>query len=461
VTSADFDLVVIGAGSAGRDAANTAARDHGARVAIVENTRWGGSCPNVACKPTKAYLVAADLVRDLRTIGPDLGLPAPPGRIDLALVRAWKDTLRKTQERWLEDLRDSGYETVSGTAALEDTRTVRVGERTLTSDRILIATGSRTAVPPIDGLEDWIDHISALELDELPESMLVVGGGPVGLEFAQAFARFGTRVTIAQTNERISPRSDHDASRVLTEALVEEGIDIVTGTSVSKIEGNRAVLGNGRTVEAERIFLASGRQPNVEDLGLDRIGVETTRAGIVVDEHMRTAADGVWAAGDVTGLHQFTPVAQYQARIAVADMFGEGRAADYSWLPTAIFTDPELASVGLAEADAQTNGIEVGTSVQPISNVTRSQYVRERHGLFKVVYDNATGRVVGVHVVSRNASDVVQGLALGLARGVTVDELATVHHVYPSWGEGVKGAAEQAPRTKRLRAGTGIPRSSR
>jgi mercuric reductase len=457
--AADFDLLVLGAGSAGRDAANTAKRAHDARVAIVESTRWGGSCPNVACKPTKAYLVAADLIRDLRTIGPDLGLPVPPERADLALIRAWKDSLKKSQEKWIQDLRASGFATVSGGASFEDPHTVRVDGRRLTAERVLIATGSRTAVPPIDGLADWIDHISALELDQLPESMLVIGGGPVGLEFAQAFARFGSRVTIVQGNERISPRSDHDASAALTEALLEDRIEIVTGTQVARIDDGQATLAGGRTVEAEHVFLASGRRPNVEELNLEGVGVETTRTGIVVDEQMRTTADGIWAAGDVKGHHQFTPVAQYEARIAVADMFGEERRADYSLLPTAIFTDPELASVGLTEADARNEGFEVGTSINPISNVTRSQYVRERHGLFKLVYDGSNGRVLGVHVVSRNASDVVQSLALALAREVTVDDLAAVHHIYPSWGEGVKAAAEQAVRTKRLRAGTGTFRS--
>lgn len=277
--------------------------------------------------------------------------------------------------------------------------------------------------------------------------------------FAQAFRRFGTRVTIVQHAARISPRSDHDASAALTDALLDEGIALVTGATVTRIEDRRATLDDGRTVEAERVFLASGRRPNVDGLGLQAIGVETTRAGVVVDERMQTTVAGIWAAGDVTGLHQFTPIAQYQARIAVADMFGEARRADYSALPTAIFTDPELASVGLTEAEAMDQEQDVGTSVHPVTNVTRSQYVRERHGLFKLVFDRSNGRVLGVHVVSRNASDVVQGLAFALARGVTVDDLAHAHHIYPSWGEGVKAAAEQAPRTKRLPAAAGIRRS--
>jgi mercuric reductase len=160
---------------------------------------------------------------------------------------------------------------------------------------------------------------------------------------------------------------------------------------------------------------------------------------------MRTNVDGIWAAGDVTGLQQFTPVAQYQARIAVEDMFGSnGRSADYSYLPTAIFTDPELGRVGMTEDEARERGLEIDVVTHPLTSVTRSQYVQEKHGVYKLVYDDRTRRVLGVHVVSRNASDVVQGLALALKAGITVDDVATAHHIYPSWGEGVKAAAEQA-----------------
>jgi mercuric reductase len=442
-----YDLVVLGAGSAARDGAKKAADGHGAKVALVEGTRWGGSCPNVACKPTKAYLVAADLLRDLRDLGPRLGLPAAPERADLALIRAWKDELKKPQQKWVEELRNAGFETVEGDAAFAAGSTVRIGGRELGADRVLVATGSRTAVPQIEGIEstDWIDHVSALELTELPESLLVLGGGPVGLEFAQAFARFGSRVTVVQSNERLSPRSDVDASAALTAALSDEGIQILTGTTVERLEPGAATLTNGMTVEAARVFLASGRRPNVEGLDLERIGIATHRGGIEVNEQMRTSVEGIWAAGDVTGLAQFTPIAQYQARIAIDDMFGaNGRTADYAFLPTAIFTDPELAAVGLAEWEARERGLDVETVSHPVGHVTRSQYVGLKHGTYKIVFERGSRRVLGVHVVSRNASDVVQGLALALRHGVTVDELAMAHHIYPSWGEGVKAAAERA-----------------
>jgi mercuric reductase len=429
-----YDLIVIGAGSAARDAANKASREYGARVALVERKLWGGSCPNVACKPTKAYLVAAELHRDLRTVGPKLGLPAAPDRADLARIHAWKETLRKPREKWIEELRGRGYDTYEGVATFVDRRTIRVDDHELVSDRILIATGSRTAVPPIPGLDelDWIDHVTALDLEQLPATLLVLGGG---------------RVTLVQGAPRISPRSDADATAQLEAAFAKEGIDVLTGTTVERFEGGTAVLSDGRTIEAERVLLASGRVPNVEELELEAIGVRMHRAGIEVNERLRTSVDGIWAAGDVTGLVQFTPIAQYQARIAVEDMFApNGTAADYSVLPTAIFTDPELGAVGLTEHEALEQGLDVATAIHPLANVTRSQYVAEGHGLYKLVYTPDTRRVLGIHVVSRGASDIVQGLSVALRLGLTVDDLASSHHVYPSWGEGVKSAAEVAHR---------------
>jgi mercuric reductase len=440
-----YDLVVLGSGSAARDAARKASEQFHANVALVESTRWGGSCPNVACKPTKAYLVAADLLRDLRHLGPKLGLAAPE-HLDLARVRAWKNTLRKPQDRWREELGER-FTTVSGEATFIDAHTVLVDADELGADRTLIATGSRTAVPAIPGLEalDWIDHVSALELDDLPRSLLVLGGGPVGLEFAQIFARFGSRVTLVQGAARISPRSDEDAAAELAAALRDDGIELVTGTTVEEFDGDQAILADGSRVDAERVLLASGRVPNVEALALERVGVSTHRSGVEVNDRMRTSVEGIWAAGDVTGLAQFTPIAQYQARVAVEDMFApNGRAADYSFLPTAIFTDPELAAVGLTEHEARARGLDVETTSHPIAHVTRSQYVGERNGLYKLVYERGCRRVLGIHVVSRNASDVVQGLATALRAGVTVDDLASAHHIYPSWGEGVKAAAERA-----------------
>jgi mercuric reductase len=441
-----YDLIVLGAGSGARDGAGKAAREHGARVAIVESTRWGGSCPNVACRPTKAYLVAAELMHDVQSHAAERGVELPAPTLDLARTLAWKNSLRRDQDSWVQVLRDTGYGVYPGEASFVDKNAVRVGDATLAAEKVLIATGGRTAVPPIPGIEDvdWLDHISALELTEVPESLLVVGAGPVGLEFAQIFARFGTRVTVVNHGGQIAARADADAAGELQAALEEEGIEILLDATIEHVGRGEAVVA-GRTLQASHLFLASGRLPNVEALNLDAIGVDVGRGGIVVDGRQRTSVPGIWAVGDVAAGPWFTPTAQYQARIAVADMFGDGsQTADYSVLPTAIFTDPELGAVGLTENEARAQGHDVGVATHPLRAVTRAQYYGSTRGLYKIVYDRSTRRVLGVHVVSRGASDIVGGLAVALRLGATVEDLAAVHHVYPSFSEGLKAAAEQA-----------------
>jgi mercuric reductase len=452
-----YDLIVLGSGSAARDGAAKACQRHGAKVALVESTRWGGSCPNVACKPTKAYLVVAELVHDINELAGKLGIDVGPAQVDLARVTARKDSISKPQDKWVEDLQGAGFDTYDGEAELVEAHTVRLGGEALTADRILIATGSRTAVPPIDGIHeiDWIDHVSALELTELPESVLVVGGGPVGLEFAQIFARFGSRVILVQGADRMSPRSDAQAAAVLQEALEEDdGVEIVLSSIVEEVrrDGDETVAtiipmeGEGsREVRVATVLLASGRAPNVESLQLGELGIDHDRFGILVDGHMRTSVDGIWAAGDVTGRYQFTPIAQYQARIAIDDMFGANPLpADYSVLPTAIFTEPELAGVGLTEEEARDEGIEFGTAVHEIKHVQRSAYKDQKRGLYKILYEQGSRRVIGLHVVAPNGSEIVQGFSLALRHETTVDDLARMHHVFPTFGEGIKAAAEQA-----------------
>jgi mercuric reductase len=445
-----FDLVVLGSGSGARDGANKAREEFGANVALVESTRWGGSCPNVACKPTKAYLVAAELAHDVNTIAGKLGIEVGPARANLARVKARKDHLIVPKETWMERLHGKGHTPFDGVGSFVDPQTIQVNGDRLSAERILVATGSRTAVPPIESLNEvgWIDHVSALELTKLPESLLVVGGGPVGLEFAQIFARFGSRVIVVQQPDRISPRSDSTATDELTAALEDEGIEIRTGVTISRVrrEGGEIVATVGDDeVRVAQILLAAGRSPNVEQLELDRVGIERSRAGISVDEQLRTSVDGVWAAGDVTGTYQFTPIAQYEARVAIENMFGgNGARAEYDFLPTVIFTDPELAAVGMTEQEAASQGLDYEIAVHPITYVQRASYRNTKRGLYKLVWERGSRRVLGLHVVSRDAGDIVQGFGLAMKLGATVDDLAGMHHAFPTFAEGVKAAAEQA-----------------
>ena len=459
-----FDLIVIGAGSAAREAAAHAVREHSAHVVLVERERWGGQCPNVACKPTKQYVTAAELLHDL-AVAPDLGIELGGMTFDLVRLKARKDRLVGTQEAWLQRFHDAGFDTIAGEATFVDPKTVRVGKRLLTADRILVATGSRTAVPPIAGIADvpWIDHIDALELERVPDSMLVLGAGAVGLELAQAFSRFGSRVTIVEGAERIAPRSDADAAAEIAAALRDEGIVVVTNTFVTEVARDGTTIiatlsprdGASRsTIQTESLLVASGRVPNIEALELERVGVEAGRAGIAVDARMRTTAPGIWAAGDVTATIQLTPVASYQAQVAVADMFDSAsRMADYSAIPMAIFTDPELGAVGLTEQEAREQRFEVETSVYAARDLLRPYYLADApRGLVKLVYERGSRRLLGLHVVTRGASELVQGFAVALRLGVTVDDLALGHYAFPTYGEGIHYAAEAALTPTAVRA---------
>jgi mercuric reductase len=457
VSREGYDLLVLGAGSAAREAASRAALDHGASVVLVERDLWGGQCPNNACKPTKQYVTAAELLRDLRAAA-DLGIETGAIAFDLARLKARKDWLVGTQEAWRQRFIDAGYETIAGEASFVDTRTVRVGSRLLTGEHILIATGSRTYLPPTHGLDavPWLDHIGMLELTELPASLLIIGAGAVGLEFAQAFARFGSHVTLVQADGQIAARSDPDVAVEVAAALADDGVDIVTNTFVTEVQrdgdGIAAQLesrvdGSTRSLHVSHLLLAAGRAPNVEPLGLELVSVEHGRGGIAVDERMRTTAPGIWAAGDVTATIQLTPIASEQAQVAVEDMFGDGvRSMDYSFIPTAIFTDPELASVGLTEPEAIAAGHDVGVACYPARDIVRPYYAATRdeipHGLLKLVFDQPSRRVLGIHTAVRGGSELVQGYAVALRLGATVDDLALTHYAFPTHGEAIHYAAE-------------------
>ena len=340
---------------------------------------------------------------------------------------------------------ESGYKLVDGVASFEDAHTVRVGERHLSADRILVATGSRTAVPPIEGLEevDWLDHVSALELTELPETPWSSAAARSGSS-SRRRSRASAKVTIVEGIDRIAFRDDEEAAAELAAALRDEGIEIVTGAFVDRVRRDPgALVATVRAGDPCRPgLLAAGRTPNVEELNLER-AESSARRRASRSTVTCTSAEGAWAAGDVTGLYQFTPIAQYQARVAVADMTTDGAPdADYS-IPTAIFTDPEPRRSREDRARSARRGSRRGGRHAPgVGSDARS--TDSKRGLYKVVFERASHRVVGIHVVNRAASEIVQALAVAMNMGATVDDLARVHHTYPSLGEGVKAAAEKA-----------------
>jgi mercuric reductase len=453
-----FDLIVIGAGGAGREAATRAHVDFGATVAVVERGLWGGSCANVACKPTKQYVAAASLIGDLRNAA-DLGIRGALGRFELGRLKERKDWLVGTQEMWRQRFVDAGFRAVDGDAVFLDASTVRVGDRVLRGDRIIVATGSRPAIPPIEGIDEvpWLDSTAALELTEVPHRLLVLGAGAVGLELAQAFARFGSQVTIVEGTERIAIRADAEAAAELSGALAAEGIEVVTGTFVTRVEqvegGLRAILvarddDSHGEVLADALIVASGRRPNVEGLGLEDVGVQIRPGGIATFQRQRTSVPGIWAAGDVVDGIQLTPVAAYEAQIAVLDMFDHPRAADFSGVPTAIFTDPELAQVGLTDEEARRSGFDIGTEVVYARDLLRPYYGAPRQepprGLVKLVFERGSNRLLGVHALVRGAAELVQGYAVALRLGVTLEDVAFGHYIFPTAGEGVVYAAQAA-----------------
>ncbi|MHA1127318.1 MAG: mercury(II) reductase [Alphaproteobacteria bacterium] len=449
-----YDLAVIGAGSAGFSAAITAA-DEGAKVVLIGHGTIGGTCVNVGCVPSKAMIRAVEIMHSTRAADRFDGIEAT------AKVTDWAAVVRQKQAL-VDDLRAakyidvlSNYDSVTyieGAAQFQADGSVAVDGQVIKAGKVIVATGSRPHVPEIDGLEDvdWLDSTTALELEALPTSLTIMGGGYIGVELAQIFARAGSKVTIV-TRRGLLPEAEPEISAALTEYFVDEGITVLGGLSYDRFEtsGRQVTLHAGQAgkpleITSERLLLTTGRVPNTDSLALDVAGIKTDpRGGIVTDDQMQTSLANIYAAGDVTGRDQFVYMAAYGAKLAAKNaMNGEGLAYDNSTMPAVVFSDPQVASVGLTEAAANAQGIETLTSVLPLKHVPRALAARDTRGLIKLVADKTSKKLLGAHIIAPEGSDSIQTAAMALKAGMTYDDLGAMIFPYLTTVEGLKLAAQ-------------------
>ncbi len=450
----DYDLAIVGSGG-GAFAAAIRALGLGARVVMVERGTIGGTCVNVGCVPSKTLLKAAETYHRAGR-HPFEGIETKAGAVDYGALVAQKDGLVSDlrQEKYADLVDEYGWEFVEGEASFEDGETLRVGERTIRAGAYVVATGARPAVPEVPGLEEvgYMTSTTSMEQDRLPGSVLVIGAGYVGLEQGQLLSRLGSRVTVMQRGTKLLPNQEPEVSEAVREGLEREGIGVLTGVRVERAEkaqdGKKrlhlTVEGEERVLEAEEILVATGRKPNVEELGLERAGVELDERGAVrVDDSLRTTNPKVWAVGDVTLGPQYVYVAAHEGAMAVDNaLSGEGKTLDFSALPGVMFTDPQVATVGLTEARARAKGREVEASVLPLKAVPRALVNRDTLGVVKLVAEKGTGCLLGAHVAAENAGEVIYAATLAVRFGLTVSDLADGFAPYLTMSEGLKLAAQ-------------------
>src|ERR687891_490219 len=447
-----FDLAVIGAGSASFSAAITAA-EQGARVALIGHGTVGGTCVNVGCVPSKTLIRAAESLHNARVAARFAGIRGEAALEDWQALIVQKDELVTglRRARYVDLLPE--YDTlayVEGPSRLAADGILANGDR-VSVGKTVVATGASPGRPSIPGIEeiDYLTSTTALELSALPRSMLVIGGGYIGCELAQLFARAGVQVTLV-CRSRLLPEGEPEISEALAGYLGEEGIDVRAGLTYRRIcrTGGRVVLkvgANGTTelLEAEVVLAATGRRPNTEGLGLAEVDVAlASNHGILVDDHLRTSNPAIYAAGDVTGRHQFVYMAAYGAKLAALNALnGDTHRYDATAMPMVTFTDPQVASVGLTEASARAAGYQAKTSMLPLAAVPRALAARDTRGLIKLVADTATDRLLGAHILAPEGADSIQTAALAIKHGMTTKEVGETIFPYLTTVEGLKLAA--------------------
>jgi pyruvate/2-oxoglutarate dehydrogenase complex dihydrolipoamide dehydrogenase (E3) component len=439
-------VVILGGGSAGEAFIGALSRlDGDFQMTLVERALVGGECTYWACMPSKTLLRAPEVLAAARQ-APGAA-EALSGALDVERIFWWRDQVVEgyTDEGHCQWLADRDTDLVRGDATVSAAGLIDVAGREVPYDKLVIATGSRPALPPVDGIRDvphWTTS-NATAASGMPRSLVVVGGGASGVELAQLYQRLGSEVTIVQRS-RLLARMDEEAATLLQERLEGDGVRVKLGSSVTRVDvaerGVSVSLDDGETIACERLLVAAGRTPTVKGLGLERIGVEVGAQGIVVDEYLG-AAENVWAIGDVTGVSLFTHVAKYQARIAASNVAGVRRAADYRAVPAVVFTDPQVAQVGTIEGDGL-----VSASWQVNRTSRSSTYERpKRTGFVKLFADPGRSVLVGAVAVGPEAGEWLQQATLAIRAEVPVDVLRDTIQPFPTFSEAISFAARDLP----------------